>query len=115
MSIYGNDSNISTRVKVYEDGRSGSTLFVIDLVSWQHCCTPKIALTARIGSYHEYDVLSKAEYMELRGGPPAGDADGAFLGTSLVDSNPFLCIQFEKSRTRRLSLSAVPLLSCSRG
>ena len=70
------------------------------------------------GLYHEYDVLSRAEYMESRGGPPDGDADGAFLGTSLVDSNSFLCIHFREKKTpksRRLITSAVPLLACSRG
>ena len=71
--------------------------------------------TARIGLCHEDDVLSRAEYMESRGGPPDGDADSAFLGTSLVDSNCFLCIQFKERRTRRLSLSATPLLLAAEG
>ena len=51
--------------------------------------------------YYEYDVLPKAGCVELRRGPPDGDADGAYLGTSLVDSNSFLCIQFQNQEKKK--------------
>ena len=44
----------------------------------------------------EDDVTSTAGCVEFRRGPPDGVADVAFLGTSLVDSNSFLCIQSKK-------------------